>query len=77
MKITKKEKEQLRLRVLNIREMIKATPERHPSTIIATTGSTFYNDLIILYEYCIQEKQDDIRDILLKYTQAAKNFQVK
>lgn len=57
--------------------MIKDASERHPSTIIATTGSTFYDDLIILYGHCIQEKQDDIRDILLKYTQAAKNFQVK
>ena len=68
MRISKKEKQYLEARADNIREMIKEDPERHPMAIIATTGQTFHEDLRKLYDYCLEEKQIDICNILTKNT---------
>ena len=74
-RFTKKQKQRLLARADNIRKMIKDDPERHPAAIIATTGLTFEDDLIALYYCCLENKQDDICDILLKNTSIKKSIE--
>jgi len=73
--MSKKQKQYLWARVANIRGMIKDDPERHPAAIIATTGGTFYDDLTALYQYCVEEKQEDICKVLLEHTKVAQDFE--
>ena len=66
--MTKKQKIYLQKRAENIRSMVKEDPERHPMAIIATTGLTFRENLLRLYHYCFDTKQQDICDLLLDNT---------